>query len=170
MSRKIKVKMRDQEQVILRADLKDAATIAALKAIGLKAPETRSCEQGKDASVMWFSPDEALIFTSDADAAIKKMKKKLPTKHLIHDATGARVVFTITGDYLRDLLAKGTPQDMMQVEIGQVVRTHLGQFAVAFWFLDENTVELVGFRSLARDIQAWLETEAQKDGLPVLQS
>ncbi len=170
MSRKpIKVKMRDQEQVLVRADLSDQDTVAAFKAIGLQVPGVRQSSSKAETRALWFSPDEALIFVPDAQAAIKKMQKKLPAKHLIHDATGARAVFEIKGSYLRDLLAKGSPRDLMKVEIGEVVRTHLGQFAVAFWFLDERNVELVGFRSLAHDIQAWLEMEAKPDGLPVLQ-
>lgn len=169
MSRKpITIKMRDQEQVILRADLSDAKTQAALKAVGLSAPEPRQRVEKGDNSVMWFSPDEALMFVSNAEATIKKMAAKLPDRHLIHDATGARVVFTLKGKYLRDVLAKGTPRDVMSVEIGEVVRTHLGQFAVAFWFLDEKTVELVAFRSLSEGLQLWLETESLPDGLPVM--
>lgn len=165
----IQISMRNQEQILLRADLKDAKTNSALKTIGLKAPEARMRMQKADQAVMWFSPDEALIFVDAAAEAIEKIKKKLPAKHLIHDASGARVVFTLRGKYLRDLLAKGTPRSVMQLPMGEVVRTHLGQFAVAFWFLDEETVELVGFRSLATDIQKWLETVSKADGLPVLQ-
>ncbi len=170
MSRKpIKIKMRNQEQVLLRADLGNKDTAAALKTVGLDAPAQRQASRKGDFSAMWFSPDEALLFVPDAQVAIKKMQKKLPPKHLIHDATGARVVFELKGKYLRDLLAKGTPRDVMNIEIGEVVRTHLGQFAVAFWFLDEQNLELVGFRSLAHDLQAWLEMAAQPDGLPILQ-
>ncbi len=165
----ITIEMRDQEQILLRADLKDENTAKALRAIGLNAPSERQLNANADARAMWFSPDEVLIFVPNAVEAIEKMHDALLAKHLIHDATGARAVFTLKGDYLRDMLAKGTPRDVMKVEIGEVVRTHVGQFAVAFWFLDENTAELVGFRSLAHDIKLWLETEAQPDGLPVLQ-
>ncbi len=169
-----KISMREQEQLTLRADLKDAKTMDALKALGLEVPDARKMatkgQQSARKAAMWFSPDELLIFVPDAQKAVKKIKGKLPAKHLVHDASGARVVINMEGTHLRDILSKGTPRDVMNVEIGEVVRTHLGQFAVAFWFLDESHAELVCFRSFAQDLVAWLKTAAQPDGLPVLQN
>lgn len=160
----VNITRRDQEQLLLRADFADAQTAAALKKSGFVVPAPRRAEK----NTMWLSSDELLLFAVDAASSLAKIKPLLPAKHLIHDVSGARVVFTLKGDYLRDVLAKGAPRDMQKVEIGEVVRTRLGQVAVAFWFNKETEVELICFRSVADHVEAFLTMAAKSDGLPVL--
>ena len=160
----VTITKRDQEQILLRADFSDKKTLAALKKAGYIVPEMRRAEKG----AFWLSPDELLLFTKDAQAEIAKIKPALPAKHLIHDVSGARVVFDIKGEHLRDVLAKGAPRDMVQTEIGEVIRTRLGQVAVAFWLNSENHAELVCFRSVADHVEEFLKMSAKADGLPVL--
>lgn len=164
MSSKIEITIRNQEQIILRANAADKKTSAALKAASLKLPKQRRKEGGAH----WFSPDEFLLFVDDAKSAIEAIKPKLPAKSLIHDATGARVVITLKGPHLRDVFAKGAPRDLLKVEVGEVVRTRLGQVAVAFWLNSESEAELVCFRSVAGFVEEWLKMASRPDGLPVL--
>ncbi len=164
MSSDILIQRRDQEQVLLRTDLDDRKARVALKTLAMKMPERRQ----KLGNAHWFSPDELLLFVDDAKKSVGLLKAKLPENHLVHDVSGARVVFKLEGPYLRDLLAKGAPRDMQKVKIGEVVRTRLGQVAVAFWFLDETTAELVCFRSVSDYVEKWLQIAAKADGLPVL--
>lgn len=163
-SNPVTITKRDQEQILIRADFADKKTAAAIKKGGFAIPAQRRKEGG----AMWLSPDELLIFTENAESTIAKIKPGLPPKHLIHDISGARVVFTLKGDHLRDVLAKGAPRDMQIAEIGEVIRTRLGQVAVAFWLNSENEAELVCFRSVADHVEEFLHMASKADGLPVL--
>lgn len=168
MSNEMNVTRRDQGQILARAKLGDAALAGAFAGAGLGVPEMRKRTVTKAGSAMWFSPDEVLIFVDDVAGVLAKLQPAMPAASLSHDVTGVRVVFTISGPYVRDVLAKGVPRDLQSVEIGEVVRSRLGQIAVAFWLTDDNTAELVCFRSVGEYVGRWLETAALADGLPVL--
>ena len=163
-SKPVIITHRDQEQVLLRADFSDKKTVAAL----IKAGFTMPADRRKESDAMWLSSDELLLFADNAEATIKEIRPTLPPKHLIHDVSGARIVFSLEGDHLRDVFAKGAPRDMRNVVVGEVVRTRLGQVAVAFWLNSEAQAELICFRSVADHVEAFLKMAAKPDGLPVL--
>lgn len=163
----ISISRRDQEQIIIRAK-HDGALKKALKSLGLELPAQRARSFSGKNSAMWFSPDELLLFVDDAAGSIAMIKPKLPKSHLVHDVSGARVVFSLKGEFIEDALAKGCPRDLRGLAAGEVVRTRLGQVAVAFWFLGPDKLELVCFRSVADYVEEWLKMACRTDGLPVL--
>ncbi|GHA53175.1 sarcosine oxidase subunit gamma [Amylibacter ulvae] len=158
--------------ITLRGDLASAAMAKVVKSItGAKMPKPRGVETAGKGSVAWMSPDELLIMVDypAADAAEAKITDALSGQHhLAVNVSDARAVFDLTGDHLRDVLAKGSPTNLNPdaLPIGEVRRTRLGQLAVAFWFTDESAAKLVCFRSVGDHVFKWLANAAQNGSSP----
>jgi len=152
--------------ITLRGDLNSAAMAKAVKAAtGTAMPAQRGCVAGAKGATAWMSPDELLLMVpyETADAVVVKLTKALGGEHhMAVNVSDARAVFDLSGDAIRDVLAKGTPADMSveALPITEVRRTRIGQLAVAFWFTDDTHARLVCFRSVAGYVMDWLETAA----------
>jgi len=158
--------------ITLRGDFADASFAKAVKAVlGGDLPGLRGVVQSKSGQLIWMSPDE-LLAVVDYDAApvlAAEISAKLAGKHhLAQVVSDARAVFAIKGAGAREVLAKGAPVDLAPSSFapGQVRRSRLGQVAVAFWMADEETFELVCFRSVAAFVFEWLKTAAIPESLP----
>jgi sarcosine oxidase subunit gamma len=153
--------------ITLRGDLASAGIAKAVKtATGAAMPAMRQITSGKSGAAAWMSSDELLLMVdyADADAVIAKITKLLGAQHhLAVNVSDARAVFDLSGDVIRDVLAKGSPANMSVdvLPIGEVRRTRIGQLAVAFWFDDEQNAKLVCFRSVGGHIMRWLENASQ---------
>ena len=140
--------------ITLRADLGDAKVKAAVKkATGVAVPDQRGILAKGETAVAWMSPDELLIMVdyAQAGATVAAMTKALGAiHHLCVDVSDARATFRLTGAGAREVLAKLAPADLSVMTAGQMRRTRLAQVAAAFWIVDDNTIDLVTFRSTAR--------------------
>lgn len=143
--------------ITLRGDLSDGDIAAGVKkATGLTLPKTRQVKTGKKATLIWMSPDEALVLTA-ADAAgamVGALSKALEGQHvLVADVSAARVGFTLTGadGALREMLARLAPVDFADeaMPLGVMRRTRLAQVAAAIWLPEAGRAELIAFRSVA---------------------
>jgi len=158
--------------ITLRGDLGSPNLAKAVKlAIGLAIPDVRGIKTGSKGGVAWMSPDELLLFCSYEDAAdiVAKLDKSMADAHFLAvNVSDARASFTITGAGAREVIAKGCPADLSidALQSGEMRRSRLGQVAVAFWLKDEETIELVCFRSVGAFVYKWLCVAAAKDSLP----
>ena len=161
-----------QGMVTLRGDLgSDKLAKAVKSAVGLAVPGARQIKTGAKGGVAWMSPDELMLFCdyADADALVAKLDKALSGEHyLAVNVSDARAQFRLTGAGVREVIAKGTPANMAPdaLPVGEIRRTRLGQVAVAFWLSDEQTLDLVCFRSVGEFVYKWLCTAAAPDTLP----
>lgn len=158
--------------ITLRGDLAHEATALAVKsATGQAMPAARGIRQGKNGAVAWMSPDELLLMVDydKADATVAKLEKALAGQHaLAVNVSDARAMFTLTGQGVRDVIAKGSPADMSRaaLPVGEMRRSRLGQLAAGFWLSDDTTLHVVCFRSVGAHVFKWLQTAAAKDTLP----
>ncbi len=148
-------RLTDRGMITLRADF------ASLK--GITVPETRKVRDG----VAWMSPDELLVMVpkSEVPAKLAELEKTLRGHYLLADVSDARAVFSLTGDTAREILAKGAPVDMSPdaFEPGDIRRTRIGQVAAAFWMVDEQTINIVCFTSVAEYLEHWLRHAARPE-------
>jgi sarcosine oxidase subunit gamma len=127
----------------------------AVKAVaGVDVPAQRECIAAGDKAAAWMSPDELLVMVPYEDVvdATGRIAKALEGEHaLAVNVSDARAVFTVEGEGAREVLAKLSPVDLSRdvFTTGMFRRTRLAQAAMAFWARDENTFELVCFRSEA---------------------
>ena len=156
--------------ITLRGDLGAPALAKAVKAAsGVAMPGRREVAHADGSSVAWMSPDELLVMTDPGkvDAALAAVDAALKGAHyLAVDVSDARGVFDVTGQPgpVREVIAKLCPVDMSPDAFapGQIRRTRMGQVAAAFWMVDEGTVRVVCFRSVAEYVHGLL----QDAGLP----
>lgn len=99
--------------VTIRADLQDNAVRTALtRAAGVDLPKPGEARISGERSLLWMSPDELLLVCPHAAAPVlaRELGEALSGQaHLVADVSAARVAFDLSGDALRDVLAKVTP-------------------------------------------------------------
>ena len=102
--------------ITLRGDLGSAKIAKAVKAaVGLTMPDARGVKTGTKGAVAWMSPDELMLFCdyAEADAVVAKLEKALKGEHFLAvNVSDARASFTLTGDGVREVIAKGSPADL----------------------------------------------------------
>ncbi len=158
--------------ITLRGDLGDETLAAGVKAaVGLAMPGTRQIRDGKKGAVAWMSPDELLLIVDYADApgVVAALETRLKGTHaLVVDVSDARAFFTLKGEGVREVIAKGAPADLSLsgLKPGEIRRSRLGQVAAAFWLPQEDVMNVVCFRSVGAFVYSWLCNAAAKDSLP----
>ena len=153
--------------ISLRGDLKSEVVAKALNfVLGVTVPDQRKITSTPKGSVAWMSPDELLIIIEykNVSKVISSLNNILSGSHsLVVDVSDARAVFALTGNAIRDVLSKGTPADLSKdvLPIGEVRRSRIAQLAVAFWFTDEISCQLICFRSVGAYIMEWLKNASE---------
>ncbi len=142
---------------------------AVKKSAGVAIPAQRQVAQAGDNTLCWMSPDELLLVTGYDSAADKKaaLDKALSGQHYMAEVVSdARAMFRVIGQpaQIGELIAKLAPVDMSAdvFKPGDIRRSHIGQVAAAFWLVDDNTLHLVCFRSVARYVFDLLDISATK--------
>ncbi len=157
-----------QGMITLRGDLAAEKLGKAVKtAAGVDVPAARSIVMKGDKGAAWMSPDELLLMLpyGDAEATVSKLQKTLGKTHsLVVNVSDARVVFTLTGTAVREVVAKLSPVDMMALKTGEIRRTRLAQVPAAFWISGADEITLVAFRSVAQYVFDLLKTAAMPGG------
>lgn len=141
--------------ITLRGDLSNAK----LRKVSAAVSGVRFPEQGKAAiegasGLAWMSPDELLIMVpyDDVSGALEKINKALKGQHFLAiNVSDARAVMSLSGPFVREVLAKLAPVDLHpdSFAIGDFRRTRLGQVAAAFCLTDAQTAQIICFRSVA---------------------
>jgi len=101
-----------------------------------------------------MSPDEVLVMVpyETVDVGLAKIETALKGQHfLAENVSDARAVLFVEGLFAREVMAKLAPVDLHPdaFPVGRFRRTRLGQVAAAFWLSDEQTFEVICFRSVA---------------------
>ena len=153
--------------ITLRGDFKDKTVQSAVKSLtGAALPKQRQIVGGAEGfAVAWMSPDELLILCpyGDVDAHVAALNKALGTSHaLVVNVSDARAMFEIKGALAREVIAKIAPVDMATFTIGEIRRTRVAQVAAAFWMSDDETVNLVCFRSVGQYVFDLLKASSHK--------
>lgn len=156
-----------QGMITLRGDLsssavKDAATTAA----GVAMPTPGHSNSKEDQGICWMSPDELLVLCSYAEVATKlaAMKSTLGNAHaLAVNVSDARASFQVRGPLAREVMSKICPVDLSVAAFrpGMFRRTRMAQVAAAFWMPDDETFQIICFRSQAQYVFDLLIVSAQ---------
>jgi len=160
--------------ITLRGDLSgEAMAKAVTAAVGQDVPGPLAVNSGAKGTAAWMSPDELLLVVpyEKAEATVAKLAKALADEHhLAVNVSDARAVFTLSGDGLRDVLAKGSPADVSAPAFGPGVirRSQLGLVAAAFWMTSETEATVVCFRSVGEYMFNWLCNAADAASFPIV--
>lgn len=144
-----------QGMIILRGDPGHKKLRAVCKSLtGQACPPQGQVHCEGDKGLCWMSPDELLVLVpyDGVAAAVAEIDKALAgTHYLAEDVSDARALILVEGRFAREVIAKLAPVDVHpdSFKPGDFRRTHLGQVAAAFWMRDEDTFEVICFRSVA---------------------
>jgi len=141
--------------IILRGDLSNKKLRSVCKKLsGVAFPEKGQAFCDGEQGLCWMSPDELLVMVPYAQAAeaVDQIDRALSgTHYLAENVSDARALIFVEGPYAREVIAKLAPADLHpdSFKPGDFRRTRLGQVAAAFWMRDEDTFEVICFRSVA---------------------
>ena len=144
-----------QGMIVVRGDLGLAPLKKAVtQGSGHPVPGKLEINGGFGGGVAWMSPDELLVFCDRAEASTtaETMTGTLgQTFALAVDVSDARTAFRLTGDGIREALAKLSPADMSPGALppGRIRRTRLAQVPAALWFATPEEACVIAFRSVA---------------------
>lgn len=141
--------------ITLRGDLEGRALRnVCVNLTGVDFPDQGQANCVGEKGLCWMSPDELLVLVPYADVhdAIASLNKALEGTHfLAENVSDARAVIFVEGTFCREVIAKLAPVDLHPATFkpGDFRRTRLGQIAAAFWMRDQDTFEVICFRSVA---------------------
>ncbi len=141
--------------ITLRGDLANSKLKAVCTRVtGVDFPEKSNANCVGEKGLCWMSPDELLVLVpyTEVHQALKLIDKALKgTHYLAENVSDARALLYVEGTFAREVMAKLAPVDLHPATFkpGDFRRTRLGQVAAAFWMRDEDTFEVVCFRSVA---------------------
>lgn len=154
--------------ITIRGDFSSKAFAKAIKGVaGCDVPDIRKIADGSEGrQLAWMSPDELLLLTSyeTVDADVAALNTGFGEEHaLAVSVSDARAVFTISGAHARDVVAKVAPVDMAASAFGQgdFRRSRFAQVPAAFWMVDQDTVKVICFRSVAQYMFDLLKSTSQ---------
>jgi len=156
-----------QGMITLRGDLAARPVTAAAKAAaGVDMPGPGQAKCTGDSGLCWMSPDELLVLCpySAVAARVQDMQSALGDTHaLVADVSDARASFTVSGPHARDVMAKLAPVDFHPdaFQPGMFRRTRMAQVPAAFWMRDDQSFQIICFRSHARYMFDLLSVAAQ---------
>lgn len=156
--------------ITVRGNLASTKLKNAVKAAtGAAMPKQRQISIADEGAVAWMSPDELLLLVAydKVNEVIAAFEEAMAGQHFLAvNVSDARAMFRLSGDKVREVIAKISPVDMAQGEFntGDFRRTRMAQIPAAFWMADEQTVEIICFRSVADYAYGLLKDAAEPGG------
>ena len=156
--------------ITLRGDLaSDKVKEAVTATTGAEMPQPRRITFSETGAAAWMSPDELLLmvdYTAVADR-LAKLEGALKGAHFLAvDVSDARAMVEIAGPRVREVIAKLCPVDMAPAAFqpGDFRRTRMAQVPAAFWMVEDETIRVICFRSVAEYVFGLLCNAATPGG------
>ncbi|WP_227269765.1 sarcosine oxidase subunit gamma [Roseobacter weihaiensis] len=156
-----------QGMITLRGDLANARlTKAVASVLSGKVPQPGRTTITADRGAAWMSPDEILILCAydEASSTLAALEKALDGFHaLVVNVSDARASFRVSGPPAREVMGKLCPVDLSPAAFtsGMFRRTRMAQVPAAFWLCDDDTFQVICFRSHAQYVFDLLSVASQ---------
>ena len=153
--------------ITLRGDLTSKTLQKAAAGVaGVAFPNVRKAACDGERGLLWMSPDELMVLCPYADVTgnLAQLQTSLGSEHaLAVNVSDARAVFRVSGASAREVMAKLSPVDLSSEAFGpgDFRRSRLAQVAAAYWMRDDETFEIICFRSVAAYVFDLLKVAAQ---------
>jgi len=160
--------------VHIAGDSADQAFVHAVKTeTGCALPEAANTAAASgECSVLWLAPNRWLVISSRHGEGLLAERFRLSLSSgsaAITDVSNGRTVLRITGDHVRDLLAKGCPVDLHPKVFGPGTcsGTNLLAITVLIHAVNDATMDVYVARGLAQSLWEWLTEGAAEFGYRV---
>jgi len=154
--------------ITMRLNLDDQVLKRKLRhVLGISIPPVRHIEATTDAILAWMSPDELLYFCTREEVfnRLNLLRDSFNSEHtLFLDVSDARVIFSMEGDRVREVVAKLAPidTDLNSLAVGEIRRTRFSQVAAAVWLSEENRATVICFGSVEKYLSDLLLVSSKK--------
>ncbi len=137
---------------------------------GIEPPQTPCIVSGETLDLVWAGPSQWLALSARPGMPAE-LAADLKTLGAVSDQTDARAILRLSGQRVRDALAKGCPVDLhaRSFRRGDTFITAIGGIGVQVWWADaDDAWHLAVPRSMAGSFWSWLLPSAQEFGVEVL--
>ncbi len=147
----------------IRVDQRDKKSLNIIqKNIGIKLPSVQKALEKNGLTLCWISNDEFLLLNEkrEKDVLLNELQKQMNlTTGVAENTSDLRVWFLIKGDRALDILRKGVPIDLSNLEITEsnFFRTRLGEIQINILIKSSNEILVSVLRSQREYMVDWFE-------------
>ena len=125
----------------------------------------------KGMDVRWAGADQFFVMAVGApDGEVEKaVRKKIGDLASVVDQSHGRVVFQISGERARDILAKGTPVDLRdeRFPIGKSALTQIAHIGAHLTRVAQDAYQVSVFRGFSESFMDWLKSQSLMYGVAI---
>ena len=123
--------------------------ISKVKVDGLNLPSSLKSSSNSNTRVLWFGPDNWLVFSSNLNLIEKEKKQFNELDFAITDISHSRAIIELEGNLVNEVLKKGCPLDINSFKEGDCANSVYNGITVTIDFVSDNpkTVRISGLRS-----------------------
>jgi sarcosine oxidase subunit gamma len=125
----------------------------------------------KGMDVRWAGADQFFVMAvGAADGEVEKLvRKKVGDVASVVDQSHGRVVFQISGEKARDILAKGTPVDLRseRFPVGKSALTQIAHIGAHLTRVADNAYQVSVFRGFSESFMDWLKSQSLMYGVTI---
>ena len=157
--------------VIARKGKANALSTALSSGFGFAAPAPGRSANARGASIHWCGPEQWYVVREDTrDGQLyDDLVEKLGNNASVSDQSHGRMIISLSGRNVRDVLSKGTPVDFHPkvFSTGDSVVTQMAHVGVHIVQTGPDAFELSMFRGFAESFWEWLTEMALEFGYEV---
>ena len=128
--------------------------ISKIKVDDLNLPSSLKSSSNSNTRILWFGPDNWLVFSSILDL-IEKNKKQFNTLDFaVTDISHSRTIIELEGNLVNEVLKKGCPLDISSFKAGDCANSVYNGITVTLDFISDNPkkVRICGLRSFGESL------------------
>ena len=128
--------------------------ISKVKVDGLNLPSSLKSSSNSNTRVLWFGPDNWLVFSSNLNLIEKEKKQFNELDFAITDISHSRAIIELEGNLVNEVLKKGCPLDINSFKEGDCANSVYNGITVTIDFVSDNPkkVRISGLRSFGESL------------------
>tara|TARA_Y100000816_G_C26051658_1_gene551462 strand:- start:209 stop:793 length:585 start_codon:yes stop_codon:yes gene_type:complete len=128
--------------------------ISKLKIDDLNLPSTLKSSSNSNTRILWFGPDNWLVFSSNLNLIEKEKKQLNELDFAITDISHSRTIIELEGNLVDEVLKKGCPLDINSFENGDCANSVYNGITVTLDFISDNPkkVRISSLRSFGESL------------------
>ena len=128
--------------------------ISKIKIDNLNLPFSLKSSSNSNTRILWFGPDNWLVFSSNLDLITKEKKQLSEIDFAITDISHSRTIIELEGNLVDEVLKKGCPLDINAFKIGDCANSVYNGITVTLDFISENPkkIRIFGLRSFGESL------------------
>ena len=121
---------------------------------GLNLPSSLKSSSNSNTRVLWFGPDNWLVFSSNLNLIEKEKKQFSELDFAITDISHSRAIIELEGNLVNEVLKKGCPLDINSFKEGDCANSVYNGITVTIDFISDNPkkVRISGLRSFGESL------------------